>query len=739
MSDISKIYDEIQQEINRVMLKLTEEKSSNKQVGTDISTATQSLMILNTNIQSEYEKLKASSEWKRFTIAFYGETNAGKSTLIEALRLYLKEPTKLAQQQRFKQIQHQSGLTQHEFDKLHQELMDYEKSIKEAQHQLDEMQKQHAELFFQAELEVKRLDELLQQIQRQQNRWQKIIAWFFSSPEKVQLVEAKKNLLHVQNKQNSEIQAAQTNLKILENKKQQIESKCKQLDQAAAELAEFADGKIIGDGRSDFTRNNTSFDFDINGQQFTIIDVPGIEGKESSVQEPIEEAVRKAHAVFYVTRAPRPPQTSEGDDGNKKGTLEKIKAHLNAQTEVWSIYNHPVTNPRQLVKGLLGDDTENGLAALEEKLKKELPEQYQQNLVISARPAYLALTDCVVPGSIDATEQRKFIEKLGSDEQILQLSGLQGFIDKLKTEIIGDYKAKIFRSNLNKARKVLEEALHKVGQILNTFENGEKQVNEEVCHTSSQIDVLLEQFSGNLDNAGNKVICKFEHDVQQEVYDDIANDISNDSFKLILKQSIESASAHLEKHLQAQIRQETAKFEEEIIRVLKRSHEHLNTILMMQNHNLQLGKLNISVNVDNGLKWGTLASGGIGLVTSAFLLASTPAGWTIAFVASAMLLISAVIGIYKAAWGFFDSDYKKSQQRKETEKVLRKAQNRLRTEIHTITANVAQEMKKQMQAVQDELHTPVKQYAAITTSLRQAYQGLITIYQNVYNHYRKQS
>ncbi|GHP81166.1 hypothetical protein VN0244_07370 [Helicobacter pylori] len=38
----------------------------------------------------ELESLKNNEEWENFTIAFYGETGAGKSTLIECLRLFFK-------------------------------------------------------------------------------------------------------------------------------------------------------------------------------------------------------------------------------------------------------------------------------------------------------------------------------------------------------------------------------------------------------------------------------------------------------------------------------------------------------------------------------------------------------------------------------------------------------------------------------------------------------------------------
>lgn len=52
----------------------------------------------------ELESLKNNEEWENFTIAFYGETGVGKSTLIECLRLFFKERSKRDQQERFKSL-----------------------------------------------------------------------------------------------------------------------------------------------------------------------------------------------------------------------------------------------------------------------------------------------------------------------------------------------------------------------------------------------------------------------------------------------------------------------------------------------------------------------------------------------------------------------------------------------------------------------------------------------------------
>lgn len=55
-------------------------------------------------LEKKIKELKNNSEWDRFTVAFYGETNAGKSTLIETLRIMLNEKEKLKDREKYKEI-----------------------------------------------------------------------------------------------------------------------------------------------------------------------------------------------------------------------------------------------------------------------------------------------------------------------------------------------------------------------------------------------------------------------------------------------------------------------------------------------------------------------------------------------------------------------------------------------------------------------------------------------------------
>ncbi len=228
--------------------------------------------------------MKNNEEWENFTIAFYGETGAGKSTLIECLRLFFKEQSKVVQQERFKRL-----------------------------------------------------------YSNYQNNYQND-----------------------------------------ERNKQAILN----------ELHSLQDGAIIGDGRSDFTLKTQSYPFQYNHQNFVLLDVPGIEGDKQKVIDQISNATQKAHAIFYVTKTPNPPQ--KGEEG-KRGTIEKIQRQLDSQTEVWTIYNKPITSPRALKDKLINKNEKESLKTLDEKMKGVLGKHYMGYKAVSAQVAFYGLSQALIP------------------------------------------------------------------------------------------------------------------------------------------------------------------------------------------------------------------------------------------------------------------------------------------------------------------------------------------------------
>lgn len=724
------IYEKIASQIEVVIDKLSRQNAKDK-IDKDISFAIDNLYKLNGIIQKELNELKKISEWKKFTIAFYGETNAGKSTLIEALRIFLKEKSKVESQKKFKELAEKSGLTEEAFCKVRQIIMSKEKAIEEVQEILNKLDQKYAESIMRAEVEVRHLSELLEKIRKNQKWWQRFISLFIPIKEKEELVTARQLLSEIKAEKQKESEDFKSRLKTLLQEKKDAEAENTRLIKETESLKEFADGQIIGDGRSDFTRDNTSFDFNYNNHEFALIDVPGIEGDESVVRTAIEEAVKKAHAIFYVTRTARPPQTHEGEKEDKKGTLEKMKEHLGAQTEVWTIYNHAVNNPRSLKQPLIGQGEKDGLQALDEKLKQELAEKYCQSLIVSARPAYLGLTECVIPGSKEANEQRKFLERFGERDKILELSGLPNFVEKLSSEIIVDYRNKIKRSNLNKACQTLDSSICDLKALSQKFKEDRKKVRDEVLNSQTRIKVLMEQFTGILDSLRGKILQAFQNEIRASLYNEIDKDISNDAFKRNLKNEMELQAQKLENKLRNSIELETNKFGEELLNIVKRTSLHLNNIVNERSNSFNLQNFNLDIKIDNGLNLIGLVSSGVSVVTGIVLLATNPVGWTVTFVGGVLAVVVALIGVTKSVIGFFSSDYRKSQQRKETDNAIRKAANQIGNEMENILNGIKNAMNEEVEKVLMELQAPLKQYKSVIEVLEKAETELEAIFQTI--------
>ena len=478
-----------------------------------------------TTLFDRLAELEKNAEWNTFTIAFYGETGAGKSTLVETLRILLQEPGKRASQEAFRKLREQYGLTEQNLQGLQQSLeqaetrleeltqqlsatvQQFEQPFKDAQSALEQASArssdvkqqlggalvQHEQSHKDALAAVTRLHTLLATRKSNASFWQMLLNLFRKMPEELQLNEATASLtittaardsaaitLDVEQRkaeqerlamerQVSEIatkrdeacaalsvQQAQTTQEQLTLTEQRLQQET-QLAQLLGELRVHADGEIIGDGRADYTRTTQRYEFELDGQSFALLDVPGIEGKEGLVLDQIERAVQTAHAVFYVTNQAAPPQTG---DGKHQGTLEKIKQHLGAQTEVWTIFNKKITNPKQSLtdRPLVSDDETASLAGLDQKMSEQLGKHYQNVFPLSALPAFLASTDHLAPGSQNAKRRSKVLEDFSAHE-LLEKSRLRPFLDLLGRRLIHNGKAKIIRANFNKANDALRSSM----------------------------------------------------------------------------------------------------------------------------------------------------------------------------------------------------------------------------------------------------------------------------------------
>lgn len=559
------IYDFIDNTVNKILSDL-DKKSENEAVqGSKERVLKIVSSFKNQTLDNAISELKKNSEWDKLVIAFYGETNAGKSTLIEALRIYLGENVKTKNISKFNELKQKfSGL----------------------------------------------------------------------SVEKTRKI-----------KKNKEV----------------------------CEMIELADGAIIGDGRPDFTRKSTSYEF----EDFILIDLPGIEGSEEKVIEEILESVKRAHAVFYVTSSVTPPQKGEN---NKKGTIEKIKEHLSDQSEVYVLFNKRINSHHQLKENLLNEGEQKSLLVVDEKMREIIGDSYASHKVVSAKIAFLGVAECLLEGSKAAQDRAKFLDKFDKNE-LIKRSNLDEFGLFLQNELADNAQKKIKKSNFYKANSVLKQLIDILKDILcNNILPLKEMLVREYQDAKNNINTAFLSLKNDANIAVDKEIEKFRRETRNSIYDYIDKDVSNDDFKRrfegLLNQNVQNLQNKLPNVIKSSFNDFESMVQQDLSNFARKANETINEL-----QSVNIGSFSVNIDIKSGVdKMGLLGSavGAGGLIaTFALTNAWNPMGWA----AFGVGVVTVMVSFLKSVWGWFDSDYKKSQQRQKADDNIHNVAKRIKNNI----------------------------------------------------------
>ncbi|WP_120987568.1 GTPase [Helicobacter pylori] len=554
----------------------------------------------------ELESLKNNEEWENFTIAFYGETGAGKSTLIECLRLFFKEQSKVVQQERFKRL-----------------------------------------------------------YSNYQNNYQND-----------------------------------------ERKKQAILN----------ELHSLQDGAIIGDGRSDFTLETRSYTLKHNNKTFTLLDVPGIEGDEKKVIQQISNATQKAHAIFYVTKTPNPPQ--KGEEG-KKGTIEKIQKQLGSQTEVWTIFNKPINNPRAFKDGLINESEKESLKILNKKMKNILGEHYKGYKAVSTQMAFYGLSQALIPGTDFDKNKQKFLKDFKARELLYQsrFQQLGGFIAE---ELLENSRNKIIESNCNKALKAIEKLQEAIKTTIEKrIDPMIKEAQEHQQEARYNLDRSTEKFILNLTNSAFYEIDQFKSDLREKMYAHINKNIEDEECKEIFKNELIQGIEALHEDIKWRFRECEKRFDGEIKEAIKQLEYRIkDSLAMLERISIDRG-FNLNFDTDSGIDGTKLATsiGGLGLL--GIFNAWNPMGW-LALTAG---IITGLVGIASSIWKFFSSRYQRSQQRKEVDKNLYQICEKIVQDVKSRLESRKKDIWEKIEKLKANLR-PVDNYKRMKRQLKEAHERL---------------
>ena len=403
----------------------------------------------------EVEKLDKNAVWDRLTIAFFGETNAGKSTIIEALRISMQDDEKLKNNALRKSIDLKISELSDEYKEVtNSKIASKNKKIEDITLEI-ELTREHA----------KRLENVF---------WIKGLnvfrSWFGLLPilfftKKIKFLEYK--IFEVNS--------------IIPEKDIAVQKLFKEISQLKENRKELFDGKIIGTGIPDFTQSCVEYYFNQEEKPFTLIDVPGIEGNESEYQTIIMDAVSKSHCVFYVcsTNAGKLPES---------GTVAKIKKYLKEQTEVYFLLNerkHTYTYEDIHTFEAMHSNAAEFRTNISNQMQNELGDFYKGCYSLQGLMAFCSKAE-IQEEKINKF-QKKLLDKFETRGKLYSISQLERIETLIRSQLHGMEK-KIINANVQKAVCATIDFKTNIQEIRST-----EYSNEFIQHIEREIKVVKEK------------------------------------------------------------------------------------------------------------------------------------------------------------------------------------------------------------------------------------------------------
>lgn len=739
----AEIYSFILERVEELKEHVLKMQLSDKEVQEKQEEIKKSLESIVYKLNSNINELKDNSEWDRFTIAFYGETNAGKSTLIETLRILLNEKEKLKDREKYQKIDENINSLKNEREvydnKIKESVQKYEqaldnimKNLKNSEIELDELRESLKKLKksneeFQEELNI--LKEIIKEEKKRSIK--NFILWLLKRlPEQKNFSVVKDEV----NKNNIKIIEVETSEKVITEKIEEINEEINRIEgiknneireynekillldekiqKVNEELEKYCDGKIIGDGRSDYTRDVTEYEIEYNDEKFCLLDLPGIEGNEKLVLDNINKAVKKSHAVFYISATPNPPQS--GDKENS-GTIEKIKQHLGDQTEVYFLYNKKIKNPKMLKDGLVNEEEEESLKETDVILSNILNTQYSRNISLSAYPAFLAIGNCC---NRDEISKRKFLELL-SVQNILLYSNIEKFKNWLTESFVTDTKDKIIKANYKKVYTVIDETIKEIkeqNEILNIMREALIRNTE---NTKINLDSVLIRIKNKFRTESDYSLDEFEQNFRASIYKEIEKYIDNKELKKFSESKYEEFIETLSSNLQKRFEGLNEGFGTEVKNTLEKHNKIMEELIKIYNTRYSIDKkINFSLNLKSSINKTGLIFSIESIITGIIMAISNPAGWV------GIALVAFKIGyvIYKIIRENFDNDYRAGKQREATNQQIAK-----------IKVLIKKDIEEKLLEIDKNLNVVIEELRESLSDENKKIDNIIDIFENVKN------
>lgn len=438
------------------------------------------------------------------------------------------------------------------------------------------------------------------------------------------------------------------------------------------------DGKIIGTGCSDYTKESRIYDLSIDGKTFSLIDIPGIEGDESQFEEIIKSSLDKSHTIFYVNGSEKKIE---------KATLEKIKNYMHDGTSVYSIFNvhcKPKKERKPDIDKTYSEELKYKytqyreiINQTESELQSFLGDNYKGSIYVNGLLSFCGLA-LNLDGSTSIVydeektlrlDQKKYLKEYNDNCTAMIDDSHFSEIQKIIADKVIGFDGYIYDENIKKLKNRLFEMIEKINNLRNNenakikgflsiyddFESNCYNAKEDYIQSIRQLGyhAASDAFSGVKEELFHMIERdrgKLKPKKIQQYFDDNKNQIISD-----IQDSINRRMAQLQKDYEENI-------EDAVQRMVKDfDREQIK-------FKISLSTVNISIDDSFGdaLKYSLKSFGGdafrvLSLAASGLAVGSIFPG--IGNIVGA--IVGVVLGVLSSIWSFFASEAKRVNKAKE--------------------------------------------------------------------------
>ncbi len=321
------------------------------------------------------------------------------------------------------------------------------------------------------------------------------------------------------------------------------------------------DGRIIGTGQADYTKENAEYHLSCNGKNFILIDVPGIEGDEKKYKALIERALMKAHLVFFVNSYEKKPELA---------TVNKIKQYLKYTSKVYALCN---------VRGFpdayeFEEDRENLEVEKDIEVKEQTSEVLNcafgketilginsiQGLLAFCGAAVNANGETSICGPRKGKNLRKTQEgfkKYFSYQEMLKFSQIE-HLRKLIEKKNDSYEKDIWESNKIRAEKYMQARIEELQAVFDEIEENIDSNNRLIDESLKKMENIFSAKIIERKNQLEKIIDKFFKQTEVEILDDVDECFASNApqqIKRKLKKNAEKLQIVLNEKIDRHIRE----------------------------------------------------------------------------------------------------------------------------------------------------------------------------------------